>query len=355
MRSPFRLGRRSTALIVSFATLMILGGLAFSIRVPYVTMSPGPTFDTLGTVGDSEMFTFGDDVKTFPTEGRLDFTSVSVTRAETRLTMFTVLEAWFDKDTVVVPRDFIYPEDQSNDDSDQQGAAQLANSQDASRVAALRAMGLKVPEEIIVDSVVEDGPADGVLKEGDVILAVDGKAISTVQNTADAIADRKPGDEVRLTIERAGKKRDLAVSTTVHPEDAKRARVGITVGMSFDFPISIENHIGDRVGGPSAGLMFALGMYDQLTPGPLTGGMNVAGTGSIAPTGEVGPVGGIAQKLAGAEDAEAAIFLVPASNCADYLQARDFDMTVVKVETLDDAISSIEALSKDPKAKVPTC
>ena len=355
MPSAFRLGSRSIALIVSFASLVIVGGLAFWIPVPYVTMSPGPTFDTLGKVGDSEMFTFGDDVETFPTDGRLDFTSVSVTRAETSVTMLTALEAWWDKDTIVVPRDFIYPDEQTNDVADQQGAVQLSRSQDASRVAALRAVGMTVPESVVVDDVVAKAPADGVLKKDDVILAVDGEKVTNVQTAANAIADRQPGDDVVLNIVRKGKPRDVTISTTENPDDPKRARVGINVGTKFDFPIEIENHIGDRVGGPSAGLMFALGMYDQLTPGSLTGGTNIAGTGSISPSGEVGTVGGIAQKMAGAEDAGASVFLVPADNCGEAITARDFNMTVVKVTKLDDAISSLEALKKNPKAKVPSC
>lgn len=355
MSSAFRLGPRARALVVSLATLMVIGGAAFWVPVPYVTMSPGPTFDTLGKVGDSEMFTFGDDVEIFPTDGRLAFTSVSVTRAETSVTILTALEAWWGKDSIVVPRDFMYPENETNKSSDEEGAAQLSTSQDASRVAALRAAGLEVRERVVVDSVVARGPADGVLKDADVILAVDGKKIANVSSTVEAIADRRPGDDVEVTVERKGQVRELTVSTTEHPEAPDRARVGITVGSQFDFPIEIENHIGDRVGGPSAGLMFALGMYDQLTPGPLTGGMNVAGTGSIAPTGEVGTVGGIAQKMAGAEEAGATVFLVPALNCQEFLDARDFDMTVVKVTNLDDAISSIEALSNNSKAKVPSC
>ncbi len=355
MPSAFRLSRRSISLIVSFISLIIVGGLVFALPVPYVTMSPGPTFDTLGKVGDSEMFTFGDDVTTFPTEGRLDFTSVSVTRAETRITLFNALEGWLDPDVVVVPRSFVYPNDESNEDSDKQGAAMLANSQDASRVAALRAVGMTVDEEIVVQSVVEDSPADGVLREGDVILRVDGKAVNNVQDASDSIADRNPGDDATVLIERAGKKKELTITTTESEQDPTRARVGVIIGTNFEFPIDIENHIGDRVGGPSAGLMFALGMYDQLTPGPLTGGLNVAGTGSISPEGNVGTVGGIAQKMAGAENAGAQVFLVPALNCGEAEAAREFDMTVVKVETLDDAIAAIEKLAKDPKAKVPSC
>lgn len=176
-----------------------------------------------------------------------------------------------------------------------------------------------------------------------------------MQAAADAIAARKPGDSVRLQILREGKKRDLSLDTVANENDPSKARVGVIVSAAFVFPIDVENHIGDRVGGPSAGMMFALSMYDQLTPGELTGGKHIAGTGSIDANGNVGAIGGVAQKLAGAEAAGADVFLLPGANCGAFLKSRDFDMTVVKVDTLDEAIAALETLSENPKAKVPSC
>lgn len=354
-RRSLRLSSRSIGLVVSALVVIALAVVAFVTPVPYVTMKPGPTFNTLGKLDDTPMFTFGDGVATYPTTGTLEFTSVSVTRAETRIYLLEVLEAWFEEDSIVVPHDFMYPDNTSNADSDAAGAAQLANSQDASTAAALRAAGFDVSERVIIDSVVKGSPADGALKKGDEIVAVDGRTVATVQAAADSIADRKPGDDVTVTVVRKGLKKDVVISTVVNKDAPNRPRVGVTIAMTYDFPIEIENHIGDRVGGPSAGMMFALSMYDQLTKGPLTGGQQIAGTGSIQGTGEVGAVGGIAQKMAGAESAGADIFLVPAVNCGEYLEARSFDMTVVKVTKLQDAIDSIEALAKNPKAKVPSC
>ena len=123
----------------------------------------------------------------------------------------------------------------------------------------------------------------------------------------------------------------------------------------FDFPIKITNNVGQQVGGPSAGAMFALAIYDRLTPGSLTGGRVVAGTGEIAPDGTVGPIGGIRQKIAGAADDGAKVFLVPAANCAEAADGDDHGMRLVEVSKLDDAIGSLEKLAKDPQASVPQC
>lgn len=347
--------RRVITLVTAIVGLVLLGGSALTLSVPYVTMAPGPTFDTLGKIDDTPMFTYGDDVTTYPTKGRLDFTSVSVTRAESRLTLMDVMGGWLDKDTVVVPHDFVYPDHESNEDADRAGAAQLTSSKDASRAAAMRAAGLTVSETVVVHEVTKNSPADGALKKKDEILAVDGKTVTTTKGAADRIADRTPGDSVTLRISRAGDEREVTVDTVPNEQDPKRPRVGIIVSTSFDFPIEVENHIGDRVGGPSAGMMFALAMYDQITPGPLTGGLHVAGTGSIDPDGRVGIIGGIEQKMAGAEGAGADVFLVPAPNCIDLVDTRKFDMTLVKVETLDDAVSALSDLSSNPKAKVPAC
>ncbi len=132
-------------------------------------------------------------------------------------------------------------------------------------------------------------------------------------------------------------------------------RIGVGLRSRFDFPIEITNNVGEEVGGPSAGSMFALAIYDRLTPGALTGGLDVAGTGEVSSDGTFGPIGGIRQKMAGAAQDGAEIFLVPTANCADALEGDDRGMRLVKVSTLTAAIDSLEALAKNRKASVPTC
>lgn len=350
-----RLSRRTLSLTVGLSILTVLTCLVAFVPVPYVTMRPGPVFDTLGQIDDVEMITFGEGVKTYPTEGRLDFTTVSVTRAETRMSLAAALEAWIDPDIAVVPHDFLYPDQQTNEESNAQSAALLASSQDSSRAAALRAAGHQVDETPKVASVVEGGPADGKLEADDLILTVDGEKVANQKAVAEAVSTHRPGEDVVIGFRRDGKAGEVTITTAEMDDDSGKARVGITVGAGFDFPIEIENHIGDRVGGSSAGTMFALAIYDELTPGALTGGRHVAGTGTIDPDGNVGAIGGVRQKIAGAADAGAAIFLVPADNCDEAMKGDDHGMNLVKVATLRDAIDALDALAVNPKAEVSSC
>ncbi|MFI5426158.1 PPA1309 family protein [Aeromicrobium sp. UC242_57] len=219
----------------------------------------------------------------------------------------------------------------------------------------MRAAGYTVDERPEVAFVAEDGASVGKLKVGDLVEAVDGKAVSDKDATVAAIGKVSPGDTVTLTVKRSGKSRDVAIVTKPDSKDPKIPRIGISVGTKFIFPIQVDNNVGDQIGGPSAGTMFALAIYDMLTPGELTGGKNIAGTGEITPDGVVGPIGGVRQKMAGAERAGATIFLVPAANCAEALNGDDDGLQLVKITKLDDAISSLRTIAKDPKAKVPSC
>jgi Lon-like protease len=133
------------------------------------------------------------------------------------------------------------------------------------------------------------------------------------------------------------------VAVDVTPEEVDGdLRIGITPGVGFDFPFEVSVDIADNIGGPSAGLMMSLAIYDTLTPGSLTGGADIAGTGTITPAGKVGPIGGIQQKIAAARDAGAELFLVPADNCADALAAPQPGLTLARVSDLDQALTALE-------------
>lgn len=350
-----RLSRRTLTLSVGLFSVVVLTCLVAFVPVPYVTMKPGPVFNTLGKVDGTAMITFGEGVRTYPTDGQLDFTTVSVTRADSTMSLAAAIEGWLDPEVAVVPHDFLYPDQQTNEQSSAEGAAQLASSQDASRAAALRAAGIEVTEVPKVAGVVEDGPANGKLEVDDLIVTVDGRKVTTPESVGQAIGTRKPGGDVTIGYRRDGGEGKATITTTAIGDDPDKARIGITVGSGFRFPIEIQNHIGDRVGGSSAGTMFALAIYDSLTPGALTGGQHVAGTGTITPEGEVGAIGGVRQKMAGAANAGADIFLVPADNCPEAVRGDGFGMTLVKVGTLTEAIDAVSALAENPKAKVSSC
>jgi PDZ domain-containing protein len=196
-------------------------------------------------------------------------------------------------------------------------------------------------------------PAEGKLRAGDVIVEVDGQSVDGGATLRDIITKHKPGEPVSLVVERSGQRREVTVKTVKSPDDG-RAIVGITTVDEADYPFDVNISLKD-VGGPSAGLMFALGVVDKLTPGSLTGGRYVAGTGTIDDQGDVGPIGGIPQKMIGARRAGARIFLAPAGNCAEAAENRPDGLRLVKVDSLSSALSSLEKLKDDPKAKVPTC
>jgi PDZ domain-containing protein len=301
------------------------------------------------------MFTFGKDVKTYKTTGALDFTTVSVTRAQANVSLAEAVEAYFTADTAVVPRSLVYRQGQSATDAKAEGQAQLTSSKDSSRVAGLRAAGYTVPEVPSIQSVGKDASAKGKLEKGDSIRTVDGRSTATAEEVVEAVGKVEPGDTVTIGYTRDGEKKSVEIVTRPDAKNKELPRIGVMLRSTFDFPVEITNNVGDQVGGPSAGTMFALAIYDSLTPGSLTGGRTVAGTGEITPDGTVGPIGGIRQKIAGAADDGAKIFLVPAANCAEATGGNDHGLRLVKITKLDDAIDTLEALAKNPKASVPQC
>ena len=349
------MSRRYTTMVVAALALVALTCVAFLVPVPYVTLKPGPVFNTLGAFNDKPMIAFGDDVKTYPTSGTLDFTTVSVSRADTKVPLAIAVAAFFDKRNAVVPRSLVYPENQSQKDSSTESAVQLVGSKESSQAAALRAAGYKVTEHPGVASVLKDGPSAGKLVVGDVVVSVDGDKTSGPESVATLIRKHRPGETAQLTVRRDGSEKSVKIKTNADPEDGAIARIGIGIGQTFEFPIEIINNVGNEIGGPSAGAMFALAIYDKLTPGKLANGKRIAGTGEIDGAGVVGPIGGIRQKMAGAAGDNAKVFLVPDANCKEAAGGDDFGMTLLRIKTLDIAIDSLEALAKNPKAKVPTC
>lgn len=357
--------QRASTLTVAGVLLTILVSVAFLVPVPYVLESPGLTADTLGAdisadgePTDTEVISFGRGVETYPTEGELRLTTAQVSRSDTKVTLFEAFGAWFDPEDALIPRDVVYPPEQSVEEAQEQTRVAMSGSQETSEVAGVRAAGFDVEEYAVVVGVVVDGPSDGALEPGDRIVAVDGEPVADSGDAVDAVRGTEPGDTLVVAVQRAGEQRSVDITTEeVEDEDGSRTAIGITVGPGFEVPVDVTFSLERNIGGPSAGSMFALAIYDKLTPGSLTGGQVVAGTGEIDYDGNVGEIGGVAQKLVSSQEDGATVFLSPAGNCAEALEAPiDFEeITVLRVETLDDAISSLEALAEDPDASVPTC
>ncbi len=345
-----------------FIALLCVG---IFIKVPYSEMSPGPTVNTLGEAGGEPVLKISGR-KTYPTSGHLNMTTVRVTGADYNMNIVEAVYGWLAHDNVVVPHDMLYPGGKTEEQSTQENAEEFTQSQESAKVAALQQLKIPVKSRVVVSTVVKDTPAQDKLHAGDIIRAVDGTQVKGPADVAKLVVKHKPGQKVVFTIvpakdaaaaEKAGKEprtSEKVTLTTVKAEDADRAIVGIQAGTDHTFPFTIDINLAD-VGGPSAGLMFALGIVDKLTPQDLTGGKFVAGTGTIDDKGKVGPIGGIEMKLVGARNAGAKYFLTPADNCASAASDIPDGLTLVKVDTIADAAKSLGKIRVGETAGLPSC
>ncbi|HET7326016.1 MAG TPA: PDZ domain-containing protein [Nocardioidaceae bacterium] len=342
--------RRTLTLVAAGLLLIALVCVAALRPVPYVTMQPGPVQDTLAEVDGREIVAIG-DAKVYPTKGQLDLTTVSVTSPDADLSIGEAIGAWLDPDQAVLPREVIYPPSQSVEEAQQQSSVEMTTSQHEAAAAALSELGYDISFDVTVVEVLEDAPAQGHLRAGDVILEVGGEAVSEASEVAELLQAVEPGEQATLTVRRDGKRTTVTTPTGTAPDDAGRTIVGIQIAEEPDLPFDVDIELGNQIGGPSAGLMFSLAIIDKLTPGALTGGLHIAGTGEIDVDGEVDPIGGIQQKIAGANEAGADVFLVPAQNCDEAVRADDADeINLVRVSNLDQARTAVEALADDPDA-----
>ncbi|MET9729931.1 PDZ domain-containing protein [Streptomyces sp. NPDC006458] len=359
--------RRTATMLASTLMLIALLCAGVLIKVPYSEMSPGPTVNTLGE-HDGEPVLQISGRKTYPTTGNLNMTTVRVTSADYRMNLVEAVYGWLAHDNKVVPHDTLYPDGKTEEESTQENAEEFSQSQESAKVAALKELDVPVRSWVVVSTVVKDSPAEGALHAGDVIKAVDGTAVKQPTDVAELVTKHKPGEDVVFTIvpakEQAAAEKEnrtptqtkkVTITTTASDDDGeKRAIVGISAGTDHTFPFTIDIKLAD-VGGPSAGLMFALGIYDKLTPGNLTGGQFVAGTGTIGDDGKVGPIGGIEMKTVGARDKGAKYFLTPAENCASAAEDTPSGLRLVKVGTIGDALDALEDIRSGNTDDLPKC
>ncbi|MFI2430849.1 PDZ domain-containing protein [Streptomyces sp. NPDC018693] len=359
--------RRTATMLASTLMLIALLCAGVLIPVPYSEMSPGPTVNTLGEHGGEPVLQISGR-KTYPTDGNLNMTTVRVTSADYRMNLVEAVYGWLAHDNKVVPHDTLYPDGQTEEESTQENAEEFSQSQESAKVAALEALDIPVQSWVIVSTVVKDSPAEGKLHAGDVVKAVDGTAVKEPSDVAKLVTRHKPGEDVVFTIvpakeqaaaekenRTATRTQDVTITTATSDDSGeKRAIVGISAGTDHTFPFTVDIKLAD-VGGPSAGLMFALGIYDKLTPGALTGGTFVAGTGTIDDNGKVGPIGGVQMKTVGAREKGAEYFLTPAENCAAAAKDTPSGLRLVKVNTLDDALGALEDIRNGDTADLPKC
>jgi PDZ domain-containing protein len=343
--------QRTLAGLMAVPLLIALWLAAVLLPLPYVTYEPGVTVDVLAETRGHEIIQVQGE-KTYRDNGQLRMTTVYVTQPNARVNLFELLRDWISPESSVYPYDAVYQPNETSQQNRQQGAVDMVSSQDAATATALRELGYRVRQGLEVLAVEKGSPADGVFKVRDLFLKVDGRPITSSAQVVHAIASAPPGRPVSFVVRRAG--RPVDVSVTPRRIDG-RQKIGIQYGTGYRFPFDVSVNIDPAIGGPSAGLMFSLGIYDTLTKGSLTGGATLAGTGTVDGSGRVGPIGGIQQKIAAARAAGAKLFLVPPDNCADAKGAPNGDMRLVKATTMHSAVQSIQAWVDNHRATLPTC
>ncbi|QQD76980.1 PDZ domain-containing protein [Curtobacterium sp. YC1] len=347
--------RRSRSRTVGWAFVIgavVLGLLASVLPSPYLIEVPGPVYNTIGT---QEQGTGKDAERvkliqvsgheTYPTGGALDMLTVGIQGDATNRPSWTsVVRAVFSPSQAVIPVEAVYPSGTTTEQVNERDSADMRASQQSAVAAALIQQGNDLPTQLEVGTVQEGSAADGVIEEGDVVTAFDGTPLTV---NADAstlralVAEHGTAEPATVTVERDGATKQIEVTPR---SEQGTALLGVGVTERYDFPFKVSIRLQD-VGGPSAGMMFALGIIDEITPGKLNGGKHVAGTGTITAQGEVGPIGGIRQKLHGAADAGATVFLAPAENCDEVVGHVPDGLDVYSVTTLDQAVTDLQTIA----------
>jgi PDZ domain-containing protein len=335
------MSRRGLTLLLASLLALAMTLAASVASVPYVGLGPGPTYDTLGKVDGVPVLEI-EGRRSFPTDGRLDLTTVNL---QAPMTLAEALEGWWDRDVAVVPRDLVFDPEQTDEEISEEDKEAMRASQSAAVRAAARQLGLQV-SAVSVGELTPKSPARGLLEVGDLLTSVDGTAVRDASELRTLITSRTPGKPARIGYTRDGRSGTAVVITTeaTDPDGQPVAVIGVVteeepVDVPFDVEISLEDVVG-----PSAGLMFTLGILDKLGPESLTGGKHVAGTGAISADGEVGPIGGINHKVVAAARKGVDVFLVPAQNCQQAVEAAPAGLLLMEVSSLSDALTGLAAV-----------
>lgn len=355
-----RMPRGAVAGMWSLSAALILLLVMTFLPTAYVIQQPGPVYNTLGEAqsadGEQVPLISIEGAETYPTEGALDLLTVQVVGNRERTpSWFELASAWFQPSLAVLPIDAVFPPGQTTEERNERSAADMVDSQKEATAAALSQLGYDVNPLVSVYSIVDDSAAEGILEEGDIVRSANGEPVGDAASLRELV-NAGGGDPVELVIERDGEEQTVSVTPRETEVDGQTTLLlGITLLHDYEFPFQVTIQL-NNVGGPSAGMMFALGIIDTLTPGSLNGGETIAGTGTISGAGTVGVIGGIRQKMWGAVNAGATTFLAPAGNCDEVVGHVPSGLRVFSVETLDDALDVLEAVRDGGDLDaLPTC
>jgi Lon-like protease len=329
-----------------------LGIAVGTLPVPYVVESPGPTFNTLGQNQGSPVINVTGR-ETYRAAGNLDLTTVYVDGGPNGpVSILGAFSAWLDRSKAVYPEELIYPTGTTKQEASEQGAVAMATSQENAVAAALKELEIPYGQQLQAAGLAEGSASAGKIEPEDILKTINGKDITSLAVIQEELAAGK-GTPATVVVERDGQ----PLTNVITPKDNGSGRfiLGVMLKYQFNFPFKVEIAL-DKVVGPSAGLMFSLGIIDSVTPGDLTGGKHFAGTGTISPDGTVGPIGGIGQKMQGARAGGATLFLAPAANCGEVVGHVPDGLQVVKVENLAGARDAVElAGSGQDTSGLPAC
>lgn len=316
----------------------------------YVIERPGQVFNVMGSVSGKQVIS-SEDLEVFPSDSRFDVTTVSlVGNRESTPSWVQVLLAWADPEQNVLPLSEVFPENRSTQEIRAESTAQMEISQQDAIAAALTNLGYEVPKKLYVASVLADSPSSKVLIAGDIVISAAGKELQSFEELRGEI-QKTEGAAIEIVVNREGKTLEYSI-TPIKRDDLWV--IGSMIGYIYEFPVSISLQLGD-VGGPSGGLMFALGIIDALEKGSLAGANHVSGTGTIDASGKVGPIGGIGLKLIAAKKSGADLFLVPSGNCQEALGQVPEGLAVVSVRDLEDALEAVSRLKTGSKFPALSC
>ena len=327
---------------------VLLVGIVLALnfyRLPVVALSPGPAEDVLSRV----KVTGGTPV--YESKGDLYLTSVGI---DDDVRFYEALLDLANHDVQMLPRAAFFPSNESPQEIDRQNTLDMDASKVNATVVALRELGYKIePTGTQVQEVATDAPAAGRLRPADEILRVDGHKVRSTDQVRAAISKHHPGDRVTIRVRRDRSDLDVTVGTRASGDDPGRAQIGVVLRELFDhLPVDVKIDT-EGIGGPSAGLMFTLSIIDKLTKEDLTGGRRIAGTGEILLDGKVGRIGGIGEKLVAARRQGATVFLVPNGNCDEARRAVPAGLQLVKVATLQDALTYLR--QRPTTSDAPSC
>ncbi|MDO4258476.1 MAG: S16 family serine protease [Actinomycetaceae bacterium] len=371
--------RRRRSLVVTLGAIFLIPAILWAlvfIPVPYIVHSPGPTIDLLGKEMSEEtvIAISGNDPNTGQSvvldpehqngdgKGQLRMTTVSESGGPgRRLNSIQLLFGLADQRNSVIPYGDVYPEEITEEQVAQAAEYQMSASHSTSSVAALESLGWELPAKVVIEEAVPGSHAVDVVQSGDVLktLTTPDGTVHPVDSAAVPFAVMRtvaPDSEMKVLVERGGKDVELTIRSVAPQEDPKEegSKLGIFLNPQVEMPVEISISL-ENIGGPSAGMMFALGIIDRLTPGDMTGGVAIAGTGGIGYDGVVSPIGGIRQKMWGAKDDGAQWFLAPTKNCDEVVGHIPEGLKVTKVGTLDEARHAVDMIAQGKGDSLPQC